>query len=234
MKKLFLLVFCVMCSTISMLSAEFDVIIKTNSEKIEALIQEVSDTEVRYRKANNPNGPMFVIKTSDISSILYANGDVQAIAHETLNTEFQNIQKGHMLRVGNTYSIDGKILDSYQIKPFLSKNCIEAFDYYNKWDVTEKTGWSFLAIGPVLCLPVGLTMFAFGYRPGLGISGVVFMAVGAAMTVVSVPLIACGNVNKKQVNEVYNTYCSNKYNAFNNIELKLNASQNGLGLALCF
>lgn len=61
------------------MAADFDILIKTNSEKIEALIQEVSDTEVRYRKASNPTGPVFVISMSELATIIYANGDVQAI-----------------------------------------------------------------------------------------------------------------------------------------------------------
>ena len=83
MKKIFTLALAILCSTLCMIAAaKCDLIIKTNSEKIEALIQEVSDTEIRYKKANNPTGPMFVIKISEISSIVYANGEVQAIEHK--------------------------------------------------------------------------------------------------------------------------------------------------------
>ena len=90
MKKIFVLAVSLSLS-LALLAADFDLIIKTNSEKIEALIQEVSDTEVRYKKATNPNGPTFVLSMTEIATIIYANGEVQAIASSktksTVNTQ---------------------------------------------------------------------------------------------------------------------------------------------------
>ena len=65
MKKIFVLAVSLSLS-LALVAADFDLIIKTNSEKIEALIQEVSDTEVRYKKATNPNGPTFVLSITAI------------------------------------------------------------------------------------------------------------------------------------------------------------------------
>jgi len=79
MKKLYILAIALLCGVLNVLAAN-DLIIKTNSEKIEALIQEVGATEVRYKKASNPNGPVYVIKSADISTIIYANGEVQVMA----------------------------------------------------------------------------------------------------------------------------------------------------------
>lgn len=60
-----------------------DIIVKRNSEKIDAVISEVSDEEVRYKKANNPDGPTFVMKTSDILTIVYSNGEVQIFGDQS-------------------------------------------------------------------------------------------------------------------------------------------------------
>ena len=81
MKRILTLAFALLCM-VSVFAANVDIIIKTNSEKIEALIQEVSDSEIKYKKANNPNGPMFIVNTDDVASIIYANGEVQAIEHK--------------------------------------------------------------------------------------------------------------------------------------------------------
>lgn len=54
-----------------------DIIVTKDSERIDAKILEVSDTEVSYKKAGYVEGPTFVMKTSEISSIIYSNGDVQ-------------------------------------------------------------------------------------------------------------------------------------------------------------
>ena len=39
---------------------------------------EVSDSEVSYKKTDYIDGPTFIVKTSEISAIIYSNGEVQA------------------------------------------------------------------------------------------------------------------------------------------------------------
>lgn len=55
-------------------------------EKIEAQIIEVNSESVSYKKANYLDGPAFSVKITEISSIIYANGDVQAFNSATENT----------------------------------------------------------------------------------------------------------------------------------------------------
>lgn len=63
-----------------------DVIVTKQSERIDATILEVSDSEVRYKRQNNPTGPTFTLVTSKIATILYANGEVQT---------FEEVSDGH-------------------------------------------------------------------------------------------------------------------------------------------
>lgn len=58
-----------------------DIIILKNSEKIEAKIVEVTTTEVAYKRASYIDGPTFTLSISEISSIVYANGEVQAFGN---------------------------------------------------------------------------------------------------------------------------------------------------------
>lgn len=83
MRKLTLLLALFVCS----LAYANDIIILKNSTKIEAVITEVSDETVKYHKVSNPDGPIFVTKTSEISSILYDNGEVQVFNAETPQPE---------------------------------------------------------------------------------------------------------------------------------------------------
>lgn len=54
-----------------------DIIITKESRKIETKILEIDLEVVRYKNYSNQNGPTYVIKKSDIASIVYANGDVE-------------------------------------------------------------------------------------------------------------------------------------------------------------
>lgn len=262
MRKFIILAFTLVCSFSSIIAAEYDLIIKTNSEKIEALIQEVSDTELRYKKANNPNGPMFVIKLSEVSSIVYANGEVQAIEHKAqpvqqvqqvqprnqqgvygvgrgYNNYGYNVYGGYygapmgqvtgaLQRVDNNhYMIDGHTMDGRELKYFLAQTCPIAYNYYKTWDNVEIAGWSLMGSG-LAVLIIGAALIDTDE-----LTSICMMIPGVALAVSSVPLVACGNVYKKRVDQVYNVRCGNT-NMASNLELKLNASSNGLGLALSF
>ena len=59
-----------------------DIIILKNSEKIEAKIVEISSSEIAYKKFSYLEGPTFRLDISEVSSVIYANGDVQAFNAE--------------------------------------------------------------------------------------------------------------------------------------------------------
>ncbi len=61
---------------LSLASYAQDIIVTTDAQKIEAKIIEVSKSAIRYKEADNPDGPTFVIDVADISTIIYANGKV--------------------------------------------------------------------------------------------------------------------------------------------------------------
>ena len=271
MKKFYVLAIALLCSVLNMIAAaNHDLIIKTNSEKIEALIQEVSDTELRYKKANNPNGPMFVIKLEEVASIVYANGEVQAIEHKAApqaqpqqaqpqqgynyNSAYNpynggaygnymygnNPDNGPMQRIGyNEYLIDGHRLKGKELKFFLQQTCPQAHTYYNTWNNCEVAGWCMLGIGAAMFIGIGVGCFvgsyeySYGTRYSMEAAGIAFWVIGGASMAGSIPLITCGNIFKRRVNQVYNRSCGNNNTAFAP-ELRLTSGANGLGLALGF
>ncbi|MBN1927379.1 MAG: hypothetical protein JW798_16205, partial [Prolixibacteraceae bacterium] len=54
-----------------------DTIIKTDGEKIIGKVLEIDDASVRYKKFSNPDGPGYVLKVSEISSIHYQNKEME-------------------------------------------------------------------------------------------------------------------------------------------------------------
>lgn len=80
MKKFILSLALVLAASLGALAQ--DIIILRNSEKIEAKIVEISSTEIAYKKADYVDGPTFRLDISEVSSVIYANGDVQAFNEE--------------------------------------------------------------------------------------------------------------------------------------------------------
>lgn len=51
-----------------------DVIMKKNGDEIKAKVEQVSDKEIKYRKAENVAGPLYTISRSEVFMVKYANG----------------------------------------------------------------------------------------------------------------------------------------------------------------
>ena len=253
MKKLLVLAFAVLCAISAIAADNVDILIKTNSEKIEAIIQEVSDTEVKYKKASNPNGPTYIVKLSELATIVYANGDVQAIEQKAEAAPQPAAQQPQPYYDGNNrynynngynyaafdakngpmkhlekdrFVIEGMLLEGKSLNLFLQENCPIAYEYHKKWRNCEIAGWSIFG--------AGLGLFIIGVGSSAGTNGpvAIIAPVLGAVVLSSIPLIACGDVNRKRTAEVFNAHCD-KPQAFRP-ELHLQSSSDGLGLALHF
>lgn len=62
-----------------------DIIIKNNGEKIEAKVNEISTTLVRYRNFSQPNGPDRLIEISKVKEIIYEDGQHEKFDHRIIN-----------------------------------------------------------------------------------------------------------------------------------------------------
>lgn len=76
-----------------------DVIIFTDGTEQQALVTEISDTEVRYKAWNNQDGPTRVKKVTDIFMIRFANGTTQTFttAKQQTNPSIVNTAGGMTL-----------------------------------------------------------------------------------------------------------------------------------------
>lgn len=78
MKRLVLILFMI---SATLLHAA-DIIITRSSTKINAIIEEVGTTSIKYHTTDNPKGPLVVLETNQIATIIYGNGDVQTFGEE--------------------------------------------------------------------------------------------------------------------------------------------------------
>lgn len=76
---------------ISRITFAQDIIVTTDSRKIEAKITEVSKSEIRYKEPDNLDGPTFVLGADEINTIIYANGKVVLYGNHEKSQEENNI-----------------------------------------------------------------------------------------------------------------------------------------------
>ena len=117
-----------------------DVIVTKDTKRINAIVIEVNLDNVRYKNFDSQDGPSYVIKKSDIVSVLYQNGQVETYETENrggkgLQSGYKGIvQSGFSFGVGD-YGMNRFVLDfinAYQINPYFSLGLgIGARNYYD-------------------------------------------------------------------------------------------------------
>lgn len=85
MKRVFI-VFLVTFS-LSKICLSQDIITLRTGEQIRSKILEIGQTEIKYKKFDNQNGPVYVVVKSDISNILYENGTKDFFSNEQTKSE---------------------------------------------------------------------------------------------------------------------------------------------------
>ena len=63
-----------------------DVITLKSGEDIQALVQEIGDVDVKYKKFDNPDGPNYSLKKAEIFMIKYANGSKDVFAENNTSS----------------------------------------------------------------------------------------------------------------------------------------------------
>ena len=132
------------------------------------------------------------------------------------------------------YSYGGSQMDEKQFVQFLYRNNTKIYADYVKSKRLISAGWWTMGAGVVSMLGLGLTALVFG-EEGVGIS---FISIGTAATVASIPILGVGYKKKKNVAYSLNNdlYVANNHSATNKpvVNLSVQSSQNGIGLALNF
>ncbi|MBE6332979.1 MAG: hypothetical protein E7070_11915 [Bacteroidales bacterium] len=84
------LILTILFSSAYLCASAQDVIVLRSGEIITCKVEEVTTQSIKYRKADNPGGPLYVNQKSEIISLRYANG-----TQEVLNTATADNAIGH-------------------------------------------------------------------------------------------------------------------------------------------
>ena len=130
-----------------------DVIVLKDGVQLEVILVEVADKQVKYRKANNPQGPLFVKEVANISSISYANGEKEdfvpeavVIGKESVERETKVIENGFVYTSENNeikiiYNFEKKTIYLYADKPLMYHSKDVRNIAVTTWHVGEKTSY---------------------------------------------------------------------------------------------
>lgn len=244
-KKLSILFFALLSCHLSMAK---DVIVTKQSEKIDAKIIEVSDEEIRYKKQGNLNGPTFVIKTKDISTIVYESGDIQTfkenqvpeVSQEVISPQetsakepLQKQSTVTLYPITAGWEMNGRALSRSELEVHLKENCVTAYNQWRKGRERTAAGTTCLIFGSAFTLSGIICLTAYdGRRDGLLVWGVTGAIMGPSCYIASIPFYVSGGVSRRKAIDTYNEKCAIQQGSA--LQLNFNINNNGLGLALKF
>ena len=108
---------------ITLIAASFgisaqDLIVKTDSTKVEAKITEISDFEIKYYDWDNQSGPLFIVAVDKIAYIKFANGKITNYANHanSLSTDVDAaaINRKNILKVSPFSPMTGHLDFEYE------------------------------------------------------------------------------------------------------------------------
>ena len=218
-----------------------DIIITTGSERIEAKILEVSSSEIKYKRFNNQDGPLFIIETKKVSSILYSNGEVQAFEPQEDYAKQESkeayIRYPKMMKSGNRFYYGNDVMDKHQYSDYLQINCPIAYQTFIEGNGLVGGGTAFFVAGSIL--DIGSVIYAVKlnadrYATNKELNLAIWMGViGGAFEIAAIPMWIVGGVKKSKSVDIFNEQCNEQQKA-SQVTLKFQASQNGLGVAMNF
>ena len=144
------------------------------------------------------------------------------------------------------YTYNGNQMDEKQFVQFLYRNNTKIYADYVKSKKIISAGWWTMGAGLVSMLGLGVGCFVGAYYDNnyyninwdAWSAGISFISIGAAATVASFPLLGVGYKKKKNVAYSLNNdlYVANNPSTTSKpaVNLSVQSSQNGIGLALNF
>lgn len=149
MKKVFSMLM-LLCLTMTVVAQ--DIVVKKDGTTIKAQVTEVSRTEIKYKRFDNPKGPVYTISVTELLAINYENGNTESFNGTTQSTVSTATN-------GERNLTDSQLVSLYNrqnAKPEKPKKIVTSKDLYNKGINQRKIGYiiggaSILAGGALVC-----------------------------------------------------------------------------------
>lgn len=146
-----------------------DVITKTDGSKIDAKVEEITETVIKYRKASNPTGPIYTIPISSVDTVLYENGyiDTFNVLTNTMtvtSNQTESPSDDDLIRLADSHVYDNQsvsVSDAQLLKIAYSTTPSEnLLSQAKKYRIIGYAGGGFLVIAGVV---TGILLYQNNY-----------------------------------------------------------------------
>ena len=214
-----------------------NVMMGTTADEIQAGCKTLSEKLFSNTPTNKTSSKVATIaSTSQIPEM-----DANMKGEEKLVINSKSTQK--MLGV-KKYSYGGNQMDEKQFVQFLYRNNTKIYADYVKSKRLISAGWWTMGAGVVSMIGIGVVCLmeggidSYDYNPSAEAAGISFLTIGGAAIASSIPILGVGYKKKKNVAYSLNNdlYVANNPSTTSKpaVNLSVQSSQNGIGLALNF
>jgi len=219
-----LITFLFLITSLSTLSQ--DIIVKSNGREIRCKVKDISPVRIEYKKPGNPGGPSYYISVSEVSEIIYENGErTQFEAEEVYQ---QEPDTNYLYWEPGLFSPDimmsGRLLSHNEVM-MKYESCPRSLELY-------KSGNNMILAGYIIGIPSAVV---FGWTVGVSISGrrpnptaVVLSTIGYTA---SLFLTFAGSSRIKKSVTLYNMEKQDPAIAF---KVEMGLTHNGFGVTVHF
>lgn len=223
-----------------------DVIVMKDQSTVMSKVLEITNTEIKYKKWNNQDGPTYSVNRSEVVSINYENGEVDHFSETTSNQQStysqqtQNNHNGYMEAIASfpaAMKLNGRRLTDEELRSLIDE---QTYQLYLKGKKKTNAGEVVGIIGLIPFITstsvlLNYTSFDEEDRPFVLKASLIALGVGTAMVVPGIVLSLSGGNNLTQVAETYNGNQGSSYSlsispAIMGCEVPQSQSNYGLGL----
>ncbi len=226
---------------VPLLAISQDVIVKMDGNEILAKVLEINDEEIKYKIFSNQDGPLHVIKKSDVLEIKYPNGTTEIINEEQEGSNKNNNKHdSKIVRVGSSYYQNSRPLSYPAVTKILGEsNNIEISENWRKGNSQKATSTPLIAVGVPLVAGAITSGILLGYDIldfELEGNPLFYLCVigGSAGIFLTSYGIHCKTHGKKLANKAIDDYnnSATSLNLKNNVKVSFGLSHSSLGAGL--
>lgn len=247
-KQLFIIISLLFVAGIAMAQ---DVIVKKDGSTIPSKVEEINNTDIKYKKWGNLDGPLYSISRTEVVVINYQNGEIEVIQSNTNQSSDVNSiiginRKSEMERSGRDLEIDGHELSDEEVLALVGPENYETYLSARKQVAVGRAFTPIFIVSATVTAVSGILYLVYldkytsgeTHRLGDMTNALTVFAIFTSVTNVSFPLmIVFKSIGKKRLNWIADDY-NHKNSAFSYqispsiIRCNIPQSQKGLGLGL--
>lgn len=197
-----------LCSSVSLFSQ--DILILRTGDELKTIVTEIDENLIKYKKFENPTGPVYSVEKSAVFMIKYENGSKEVFEQtvvkpgkETSSSDVSQAKPGELVYVKYGVIKENELVLTPDELMAKYDNCPEALNYY-------KRGRKLLKIGSVTGYTGAFVSLGFGLlvkNPSFSATATA-VVISSASLITSITTTVSGRKKIKKSVETYNSYLS--------------------------